>query len=408
MFFRIFILTISMVVAAFPALASTNLLLIAADHDSGDDRISDLYERGTEALDEHEWRKAAEAFRSVAAARGDRADAALYWLAYAQSKQALVTEALNTLGELQKAFPKSKWISDAKQLEVEIRQAVGRPVSPESSGDDEVKLMALSGLMNSDPQRALPILERIIAQPKEPKVRDRALFVLSQAGSPEAIRILTRVATNETDPDMQVRAIKYISIMGGEQGRRLLNEVYGKSKDAKVKKSVIKGFMISGDKTHLLNIVRTESDEDLRGDAVTNLGLVGAKNELAELYITEKSIPIRKKVLHAMFLGGSAQRIGEIARTEKVPELRMTAIKNLGLMGGKETSSVLLAIYGEDLNVDVRKAVVNSLFIQGNAKALIDLARKEKDPTLRKALVSKISLVGGKDAAEYLLELLQE
>src|SRR5215831_547619 len=50
------------------------------------DREEDLYSRGTEALDEEHWDRAMEAFDRVVALGGSRADAGLYWLAYAQSK----------------------------------------------------------------------------------------------------------------------------------------------------------------------------------------------------------------------------------------------------------------------------------------------------------------------------------
>jgi hypothetical protein len=52
--------------------------------------------------------------------------------------------------------------------------------------------------------------------------------------------------------------------------------------------------------------------------------------------------------------------------------------------------------------------VINGLFLQSNAKALIGLARKEKDPAMKKQLVSKISLINSDETEKYLLELLNE
>src|SRR5205085_9574408 len=107
-------------------------------------------------------------------------------------------------------------------------------------------------------------------------------------------------------------------------------------------------------------------------------------------------------------IGGSVDQLGEIARTERNPDLRSTAIRNLGLTGGTRSGPMLLTIYETDTNSEVRHAVINALFLQSNAKSLVDLARKEKDPDLKKQIISKLSIMGSKDAAEYLMELLRE
>lgn len=46
--------------------------------------------------------------------------------------------------------------------------------------------------------------------------------------------------------------------------------------------------------------------------------------------------------------------------------------------------------------------------MQGNARALIDLARKETDLSMKKEIVGKLSLMGSKEATEYMMELLNK
>src|SRR5581483_1866147 len=123
-----------------------------------------------------------------------RTDAALYWKAYSLGKLGQRGDALTTLAEFQKRFADSRWLRDVKALDVELRQASGQRVSPESESDDELKLMALRGLMNSDPDQALPVLQKMLAGTNSPKVKDRALFVLSQSRSPKAREIITGIA----------------------------------------------------------------------------------------------------------------------------------------------------------------------------------------------------------------------
>src|SRR5512141_785464 len=71
------------------------------------DREQDLYDDANDALDEHEYRRAADKFTQVARMRGEHADAATYWLAYAQSRMGLRSEALGTILDLRKNYPKS-------------------------------------------------------------------------------------------------------------------------------------------------------------------------------------------------------------------------------------------------------------------------------------------------------------
>jgi len=116
---------------------------------------------------------------------------------------------------------------------------------------------------------------------------------------------------------------------------------------------------------------------------------------------------VKKQILQAMFVGGDSERLIELAKGEKDPELRKTAIRNLGLMKRAGTSDALVAIYNSDQTPDVRKAVVNALFIQNNASALVTLARAEKNPEMKKDIVSKLSNMKSKEATDYLMELLK-
>ena len=369
---------------------------------------TELYDRGTEALDDHDWRQAADAFRGVAAINGKNAPAALHWLAYAQNKMGQRSEALSTIVELQKRYPKSKWAADAKALEVEIRQSAGQQIAPNSVEDEDLKLMALQGLMQSDPEKAIPILEKVIRGNGSQKVKDKAIFVLSQSGSNRAMELLAQIARDSSHPELQSKAIRNLGILGGERSRELLADVYKSTSDPTIKRNVMKSYMISGEKARLLALAKGEQDPELRAEAVQQLGVMGAKDELSDLYATETTIPVKKKIIQAMFIGGNADKLSELARTEKVLELRLAAIKNLGIMGGANTGPMLVSMYESDSNPEVKKACINGLFLQSNAKALIGLARKEKDPAMKKSIVSKLALIQSKETTDYMMELLNE
>ena len=50
--------------------------------------------------------------------------------------------------------------------------------------------------------------------------------------------------------------------------------------------------------------------------------------------------------------------------------------------------------------------IINALFIQGNAAALVDIARKETDMNLKKQVVNQLSVMHSKEANDYLMEIL--
>ncbi|HEV7919157.1 MAG TPA: HEAT repeat domain-containing protein [Thermoanaerobaculia bacterium] len=373
------------------------------------EREEELYDDGTDLLDEHEWRKAAAAFDRVYQMKMSHADGALYWRAWAQKQMGQRAEALASIAELRQTFPHSRWIEDAQALEVEVRQQAGQSIEPERVDDEELKLMALNALMHSEPDRAIPIVETVLKNPKSSKkIKDKAIFVLSQTSSPQAFEILGRIAKDNGNRDLQASALRYLGIMGGDRSRVVLADVYSSSNDVRIKKSVLRSYMIAGDRDHLLVTAKAEKDPDLRGEAIRQLGIIGARAELADLYSVETTKSIKKSIIQAMFIGGNADKLGELARNEKDPELRSAAIRNLGLLGGTKSGQLLLSIYQTDPSRDVRTAVIHSLFLQGNAKTLVDLARGEKDPELKKEIISKLSIMGSKEATDYLMEYLKD
>ena len=111
-------------------------------------------------------------------------------------------------------------------MKAEIAQAAGKKLAPEDAADDEMKLMAINSLMQSDPERSVPLLEKLLQRPSSPRLRERALFVLSQSDSPKAREIVARVAKGGANPDLQRMAVRNLGIYGGKQNRQLLAEVY--------------------------------------------------------------------------------------------------------------------------------------------------------------------------------------
>jgi tetratricopeptide (TPR) repeat protein len=267
-----------------------------------------LYNQAQASIDAGRYERAVEQLnRLVNMVGSTRVDAALYWKSYALAKQGQRADALAALADLQKRFANSRWLKDAKALEVEVRQASGQAVSPDAQNDEEIKLLALRGIMQSDPDRALPMIERMLSGNSSVKLQQNALFVLSQSRSTRARDIITNVAKNG-NPDLQLRAIRYLGAMGGPENRQLLDEIYRSATDTALKRQILRSLNNAADRTRLLALAKTETSPELRGQAIQQLGVIHADAELSEAYQSESSADVKRSILQALRTSGNAER----------------------------------------------------------------------------------------------------
>ncbi len=372
------------------------------------ERLQELYNDGREDLDEGRYDQAADKFRQLVELNGSQTDAALYWKAYAENRLGKRDTALATIADMKRRFPQSRWQKDATALEIEVKQSTGQPVKPADQSDEELKMLAIQGLMSSDPERTFPLLEKVINGSGSPKEKSKALFVLAQSGSPQAREILGKIARGQSNPELQRKAVEYLGLFGGSEARKTLAEVYASSSDASVKHAILRSYMIGGDHERLFAAAKSEKDESLRREAIRQLGLVHGTSELEQLYQAETSTDLRRDILQAFFLAGDSGRLVKVAQGEKDADLRRAAVRNLGLIHSDDSGKALQEIYGKETDHTVKAEVLNAYFLQGNAKALVAIARNEKDPELKKTAVSKLSLMHSKEGTDYLMELLQK
>jgi tetratricopeptide (TPR) repeat protein len=361
------------------------------------------YREGRRALDAGEWDKAIAAFDASASHKGATTAGALYWKAYAQNRAGRREEALTTIRVLRKLYPSSRWINDAQALEVEM----GAGVSPGAESDEDLKVIALNSLMQSDPKQAFPILEKVLKSNHSPKLKEKALFVLTQSPLPEARKLLSDMARGASNPELQAQAIKYMGMMGNDDSRKELVSIYQSTGDKNVKRAILKSLMISGSRGFLLAVAKGEKDSELRADAIKQLMMTGGQDELWQLYQSTNSMEDKEEILKSMFMSGNSARLVEVAQSNADARLRIAAIKSLGLMGGNGRGDVLVAIYKSGQNRELREAVLKSLFLQQNAKALVDLARAEKDPEMKREIIRNLSLVHSKETTDYMMEILK-
>jgi HEAT repeat protein len=365
----------------------------------------DMYKSATDAMYQGNYEHAVRTFGEIAAMHGRKADGALYWKAYALKQQGNKTEALATLAEFKRDYPQSRWKKEAGVLEVELQ---GAAANPGNASSEEEKLMALNAIMQSDPDKATPYIQKLLQGSGSPKLKDRALFVLMQSGSQKAGDVLLAVAKDNSNPDLQIRAIRYLG-MGGHKGNLgALKEIYNGATDVSVKKAVFQGWLMAGDKDDVLAVARTEKSVDLRKDAIRHLGMMGGRTELRDLYKATTDAETHEAIVQGMLMNGDSQGLVEIANTEKDPNVLDKAIKTIGMVGGQDSSNALLNIYNTHSDLETRKTVINALFIHNAAREMVAMARKETNPELKKSITQKLSLMHSPEVTDYMMEILNK
>ena len=249
--------------------------------------LSPDYETGMRQLDERRYEDAIQRFDRVVAAKSARADGALYWKAYSLNRLGKRDDALAAIAQLRRDYSKSRWLDDAQALEVEVRQNSGKPVSPETESNEDLKLIAINGLLNGDPDRAVPLLEGILKGTAPPRIKDRALFVLAQSRSPRAQQVLADYAKGTANPDLQKKAMQYIGMVQTPEHLQLLSTIYAGASNPEVKRSVIQAFFMANAGSKLVEIARTERDPAVKVFIVNQLSVMSRSNKDAADYMLE-------------------------------------------------------------------------------------------------------------------------
>jgi VWFA-related protein len=170
---------------------------VAAAADAPD---AGLYADGTRAINDGRWPDAVQIFTNVAQRQGPHADGALYWKAYAQNRQGLGKQALDTCVELRHSYPKSRWLDECAALAIEIHAQHGKPDLPQAGQNEDLQLLALNSMMQTDEARALAEIERIVKGDASQKTKENALFVLAQNHSRPAEEMLGSIAQGQLHP----------------------------------------------------------------------------------------------------------------------------------------------------------------------------------------------------------------
>ncbi|MEZ2346816.1 HEAT repeat domain-containing protein [Terriglobus sp. RCC_193] len=243
----------------------------------------DDYARGTQALDQQRWQDAIASFDRVVETKGKKADAALYWKAYALNKLGRNELVSSTCAQLHTSFASSTWNKDCAALTVAGASSDGNvssdhgPRHSSAGSDADLKALALNSLLNRDPAQALPLIRNILTGSNPVELKQRALTMLAQNASPDAQALVRDVAAGKIAPEEQKHAIRMMGVFQGKRADDTLAEIYRTSNDHAIKRTVISSLFIAGDAPRMVELARNEKDLSLKHDIVSQLALMQDK-----------------------------------------------------------------------------------------------------------------------------------
>lgn len=267
---------------------------------------------------------------------------------------------------------------------------------------EELKIVALEALMSAPPDRALPAVTKVLQGNDSDEVKEAALFILSQIDGPEASALLFDFARNAAG-ELQMEAIQMIGINGDDTALDGLDAIYADG-DSDVREAVLEAYMIAGEDERVLEIAKTADNVDDFESAVQMLAAMGASEELREL---KNSGQISEEMIHLFAISGDFETLKSIALDQSDPDAQVEAIGALGIVGSDEANQILMSMYRDSDDWDVKEAALEGLLISGYDSGVATLYREANDFEEKAELLEYLSIMGSDQVWDIVDEALE-
>jgi HEAT repeat protein len=408
-----------------------------------------LYQAARQALSRNDYRRAAELFASLTKRypRSSYAADAMYWEAFAHYRlggDANLRNALALLESQRARFPKAATRGDADALVTRIQGTLARlgdgqaaesvsaaanaaATTPSASAsgdcddDDDIKIAALNGLLQMDADRALPILSKVLARrdPGSVCLRRKAVFLVAQKRSATTEDMLLGAARNDPDTEVRSHAVFWLSQVHTTRAVTALDSIVRHGQDPEIQEKAVFALSQQHDPraTQALKEIAesTGMNRDIREKAIFWLGQRREEGTeyLKGLYDRLDDDELKERVLFGVGQNGGPQSrkwLFEVAQSEKNDiELRKKAIFWAGQAGA--TVGDLSGFYNRVGNAELREQTIFALAQVRDSTAadqLIEIARRDKDPEMRKKALFWLSQRHDPRVAGLLEQILTE
>jgi HEAT repeat protein len=401
-----------------------------------------LYQSAREALNRRRYAEAASQFeelRDEFPRSGYVADS-YYWQAFALFREGGargLRQAAELLAVQEREHPEASTRRDANALLVRIEAQLARrgdadaaaAIAETAAGpcdqEQEVRLAALSALLNMNAEQAVPILQEVLESRDACSVelRRRAVFLLSQKMTDESVDILLDLAHRNPDPDPEVReqAIFWLHQVDSPEALDALEAILLESDDPELQERAIFAISQRSDGGRAAAVLkeyaeRSDIPGELRAHAIFWISQnpdAGGAEYLIDLYPRLDDQELKERAVFGISQAGGPEArawLLERVRDERESvEIRKNALFWVGQMGGIRADD-LEGLYASLPDVEMKEQVIFVASQSSETEAvdfLMEVARTEDDPELRERAIFWLGQSNDPRVPDFLLSLIR-
>ena len=289
-------------------------------------------------------------------------------------------------------------------------------------GEEDDRVAALNALLQMSPDRAVPILRRVLARRDQCSevLRRKAVFLVAQKVTPETENILLDAMRNDPDAEVREQAVFWLSQVPTERAVDALEQILFTSRDSNIREKAL--FALSQHRSPrggaiLRDVARSDSmPNDVRDKAIFWIGQRrSAENAafLRDLYTRLRNEELKDKVIFSvsqMRGEGSQKWLLDIAADSRESiEMRKKALFWAGQSG--LAASDLATMYDRLTDAEMKDQAIFVLSQKRDREAvdkLMAIAKTDKDRELRKKAVFWLSQSRDPRVAEFLESLISQ
>jgi hypothetical protein len=420
---------------------------------AADDPADSLYRTARELLNRGRYSESANAFADIAKRypKSKYTPDSYYWQAFSLYKagdNSKLKQARTVLDYQKHHYPDASTRGDADALYAQVQGALARQGDPDARGwvdshanaidtnrvaqsgscaggddDDDPRIAALNALLQMDADRAVPVLKKVLERRDACSVslRRKAVFIISQQHTAETEDILLSAARNDPDEEVREQAVFWLSQVGSAKATSALDSILLNSSNPDLQKKAV--FALSQiDSPEASRMLRDYAEKqsapvEARADAIFWLSQQGHGENgayLRTLYGQLNNEDLKDKTIFAVSQIGGADNLNWLMDLA-VNEQESVDMRKKALFWAGQSDDVslerLTGLYDRMKNRDMKEQMI-FVYSQRHEGAaldkLIDIAKHDTDPELRKKAIFWIGQSHDPKAAQYLQEVINQ
>jgi len=207
--------------------------------------------------------------------------------------------------------------------------------------DPELRKAAIFGIAMEDNPESASLLESIYDS--STSIEEKSAILEALVMMDDASGMAVKILRTETDPELQQQAIQVLGIM---EATEELGELYASMTDRDSRLAILQAMSISDDSDGLYKILQVEQDEELRSAAIQGLAINGeekAADYLVAMY-PGASREEKTAVIQSMMIMEDTEGLLNLLKQESDPELKREMLQMLTIMDSDASDEYLFEL----------------------------------------------------------------